>query len=54
MLEGACRKGGRSFPDMRNQEEVKVQDNIRDAMITIKTAELSLEGANEIIVATSI
>ena len=42
MAEGAWRKGGRSFPDMRKQEEVKEDYNIREAMKTIKVDELKV------------
>ena len=41
MLEGACRKGGRSFLDMCKRDEVKGVKNIREVMRTIKVTELA-------------
>ena len=39
---------------MCKQDEVKVHNNIRDGVGTIKEAELAVEGMNEIIVDTSV
>ena len=52
MLEGVCIKGGRGFWDMWKQEEVKGDDNIREAMGAIKVSELTVEYVDVIIVAT--
>ena len=54
ILEGACRKAGRGFPYMCKQEEVKGDDNIREAIWVIKVAKLVVEGTTKIIVAASV
>ena len=53
MIEGAFIKGSYGFPHMRKQEEVKCDDNVRMVMGTVNVVELSLEGVEETIVATS-
>ena len=52
MVEGECRKYGRSLLEMCKQEEVKGDDNTREEMGNIKVAELSVEEEENILSAS--
>ena len=54
MIEGACRCGGRGFPEIAKQREVTGEANLRESIGTVKVAELNVEGIDETIVATSV
>ena len=54
MIEGACRCGGRGFPEIAKQEEVRGETNLRETIGAVKAAELNIEGIDETIVATSV
>ena len=54
MVEGVCRSGGRGFPDVAKQEEVRGEANLRSVVGTVKAAELIVDGLEDKIVATSV
>jgi len=53
MVEGLCYSGGRGFPEIAKQDEVRGIDNLRWVVSTVKVAELIVKGLDKKIVATS-